>query len=111
MVVDGALGLGLPAEGDELEDLVAVDQVAGVPAGREMQIALQRSRIEQKAAQARAHFSGLEPGGRHPPERVDDSLDGNLHGRLLLLHHNAHRGVAGIAFQTASGGAACACEA
>src|SRR5437870_10668700 len=79
VVVDRALAVRLPAERDELEDRVAIDQVPGVAARREVQVGLQGARIQQKTAQPRAYLSRLEPGGWHSAQRLDDSLDRDLH--------------------------------
>ena len=79
VVVDGALRLRLPAQRHQLEELVPVDEVAGVALGSEVQIGRKRAAVQQDAAQARAYLPGLEVGRRDPPQRLDDSFHRDLH--------------------------------
>ena len=71
------LWMGLWVRGSE--ELVPVDEVAGVALGSEVQIGRKRAAVQQDAAQARAYLPGLEVGRRDPPQRLDDSFHRDLH--------------------------------
>ena len=79
MVVDRAGGARVPAEREQLEQLVAVDHVARVAARSEVQEGLQRLGPDGQIVEQRADVSRLEAGRRHPAQRLDDPLDRDVH--------------------------------
>ena len=82
MVVDGAGASRVPAERDELEEIVAVDEVPRVLAGREMQVLLERLGTHVETLQELADLGRLEPRRRNRPERLDDPLHRYVHELL-----------------------------
>ena len=58
--MDRAFGVRVPAEGQKLERVVAVDQVARVAVFSEMEVRRERAGVEQDAAQAGTDLFGPE---------------------------------------------------
>jgi hypothetical protein len=68
-----------PITREQLEEVVAVDQVAGIAARGEVEEGLESLGPDAHALQHLADVARLEAGRWHGPQRLDDPLDGHLH--------------------------------
>ena len=81
VIVDGAGGARLPAEREQLEELVAIDEIARVPPGSEVEERLQRLRADAEVVQQLADVSRTETRRRDASKRLDDPFDCDEHVR------------------------------
>src|SRR5439155_3539725 len=79
VVVDRTRGPRIPAERQQLEEIVAIDEIARIAPRREVQKGLQRLGTDRQVVEQRADVAGLEARRRNSSQRLDDALDGDQH--------------------------------